>query len=118
MRVQLKIVLYYQLHLILQYVLPQKYGGPLFHGDHLEQHACVHIGGKLLRLRAHVLDLGKLERAVLLRFAQRFAGNVGVDVDLEGLVVFADDERIADAVQKSAERLDAAPALADDEDRT
>ena len=38
-----------------------------------------------------------------------------MDVNLEGPVVLADDERIADAVQKSAERLDAASALADDE---
>ena len=71
--------------------------------------------GELLGLRAHILDLRELERAVLLRLAQRLARNIGVDVDLEGLVVLADDERIADAVEKAAERLDAAPALADDE---
>ena len=72
-------------------------------------------GGELLGLRAHVLDLRKLERAVLLRFGQRLARNVGVNVDFESLVVLADDERIADAVEEAAERLNAASALADDE---
>ena len=72
-------------------------------------------GGELLGLRAHVLDLRKLERAVLLRLGQRLARNVGVDVDFESLVVLADDERIADAVEEAAERLNAASALADDE---
>ena len=52
-------------------------------------------GGELLGLRAHIFDLCQLERAVFLRFAQRLARNIGVDVDLEGLVILADDERIA-----------------------
>ena len=38
-----------------------------------------------------------------------------MNVDFESLVVLADDERIADAVEEAAERLNAASALADDE---
>ena len=37
---------------------------------------------------------------------QGLAGDVGVDVDLEGLVVLADDQAVADAVQIRPEGLD------------
>ena len=72
--------------------------------------------GKVLGLRAHILDLGKLERAVSLRLGERDARGVGVNVDLERLVVLADHKAVADAVQKLAERLDGAVVdAADDE---
>ena len=72
--------------------------------------------GKILGLRAHILDLGKLERAVSLRLGERDARGVGVNVDLERLIVLADHKAVADAVQKLAERLDGAVVdAADDE---
>ena len=62
--------------------------------------------GQVVGLGAHVLDLGQLQGAVLLGLGQGAAGDVGVDVDLEGLVVLADDQAVADAV---ADRPAAAP---------
>ena len=41
-------------------------------------------------LGAHVLDLRKLQRAEILRLVEGVAGDVGVDMDLEGLIVLAD----------------------------
>ena len=60
--------------------------------------------GKIVMLHLHVLDLGKLERAVFLRLCQGFAGDVRVDVDLEGFVVLADDDAVADGVEVGAQR--------------
>ena len=59
----------------------------------------VAAGGQILRLGAHVLNLGQLQGAVLLSLGEGSAGNVGVDVDLEAVVVLADDQTVADAVQ-------------------
>ena len=50
-------------------------------------------------LEAHVLHLRHVQHAVLGALRQRVPGLVGVDMDLEHLVVLADDQRIADAVQ-------------------
>ena len=63
-------------------------------------------GLELLCLGDHVLNLGKLQRAVLLAFVQGVAGHVGMNVDLEDLVVIADDERVADAGQIFAKRVE------------
>ena len=60
--------------------------------------------GKIVMLHLHVLDLGKLERAVFLRLRQGLAGDVRVDVDLEGFVVLADDDAVADGVEVGAQR--------------
>ena len=70
-------------------------------------------------LQAHILDLRKLQRAVLLGLAQRVARNVSMYVDLECLVVLADDETVADAAEIFAQRVERGDilALAHDEDR-
>ena len=60
--------------------------------------------GKIVVLHLHVLDLGKLERAVFLRLCQGLTGDVRVDVDLEGLVVLTDDDAVADGVKVGAQR--------------
>ena len=67
-------------------------------------------------LGAHILDLRKLQRTVLLRLRERLAGDVRVNVDLERLVVLTDDERIADAVEVCTERgeVNVGIVLADD----
>ena len=54
---------------------------------------------QIRRLGAHILDLGQLQRAVLLGLVQGVAGGVGVDVHLEGLIILADDQTVADAAQ-------------------
>ena len=58
-------------------------------------------GGQRVGLRAHVLNFGQLQRAVFLGFRQGCAGNVGMDVDLEGLVILTDDQTVADAAEVS-----------------
>ena len=70
-------------------------------------------------LRAHVLYLGKLQHAVLLRLVQRVAGGVGVHVHLERLVVLADDKAVADAVEVGpvCREIDVGILLAHDEHR-
>ena len=60
---------------------------------------------QVIGLGAHVLDLGQLQGAVLLGLGESLTGGVGVDVDLEGLVILADDETVADAVQELPEGL-------------
>ena len=67
--------------------------------------ACRAAGGKIVILHPHILDLRQLQRAVLLRLGQRLTGNVRVDMHLEGLVVLADDDAVADGVQISAQGL-------------
>ena len=54
-------------------------------------------------LGAHILDLGQLQGAVLLPLGEGGAGEFGVDVDLEGFVVLADDQAVADAVEVGPE---------------
>ena len=61
--------------------------------------------GQIVVLHAHVLDLGKLQRAVFLGFCQGVPRNVRVDVYLERLVVFADDKAVSDGVKIHAKRL-------------
>ena len=56
-------------------------------------------GGQVVPLRAHILDLRQLQRAVLLRLIERTAGNIRVDMDLERPVILADDQTVANAVQ-------------------
>ena len=56
-------------------------------------------GRQIVPLGAHILDLGQLQRAVLLGLRQGIAGDIGVDVDLEALVILADHQTVADAVQ-------------------
>ena len=70
-------------------------------------------------LHAHVFDLCQLQRAVFLGLGKRFPGNVRVDVDLECLVVLADDKAVADGVEVYTQRLeiDGLVLLADDIDR-
>ena len=53
-----------------------------------------------LLLGAHILDLGQLQRAVLLGLGQGVPGNVGMDMDLEGLVVLSDDQAVPNSVQE------------------
>ena len=60
---------------------------------------------QIVVLHAHVLDLGKLQRAVFLGFRQGVPRNVRVDVHLERLVVLADDKAVADGVEIHAKRL-------------
>ena len=70
-------------------------------------------------LSAHILDLCKLQRAVALGLGQSLAGDVGVDMDLEGLVVLADNKTVADAGEVGAQRreIDVGLVLSDDEHR-
>ena len=74
-------------------------------------------GSQVLGLGAHVLDFGQLQRAVLLGLIEGVAGDIGVDVDLEGLVVLTDHQAVTDAVEVGAQRLqrDVGGGLADDE---
>ena len=76
-------------------------------------------GDKVVVLGAHVLYLGKLQCAVLLRLVERVAGGVGVYVNLERLIVLTDDKAVADAVEIGAEgvKVKLALALAHDEHR-
>jgi hypothetical protein len=60
---------------------------------------------QLVVLGAHVLYLGGFQRAVFLGFGQRVAGDVGVDVHLEALVVLADDQAVADAVEIGPQKI-------------
>ena len=61
-------------------------------------------GGQGLLLGAHILDLGQLQCAILLGLGQRVPGNVGMDMDLEGLVVLADDQAVPNSVQEGPQR--------------
>ena len=74
---------------------------------------------QIVVLHAHVFDLCQLQRAVFLGLGKRLPGNVRVDVDLECLVVLADDKAVADGVEIHAQRLeiDGLVLLADDIDR-
>ena len=74
-------------------------------------------GGHIVGLDAHVLDLADLQNTVLLGLVDGVAGDVGVDVDLEGVVVFADDQAVADAVEVFAQagEIHVLAGLADDE---
>ena len=60
-------------------------------------------GGHVLVLGAHVFDLGQLQNAVLLRFRQSGAGDVGMDMNLECVVVLANDQTVTDRIEISAE---------------
>ena len=76
-------------------------------------------GKNIVMLGAHVLDLRKLQRAEILRLVEGVAGDVGVDMDLEGLVVLADNKAVAYAREILAQRLkvNIGVMLAHDEDR-
>ncbi len=63
-------------------------------------------GGEIVMLHPHIFDLRQLQRAVLLRLAQRVAGDIGMDMDLERLIVLADDKAVANAVEEMAQRLE------------
>ena len=71
-------------------------------------------GGQRVGLRAHILDLRQLQCAVFLGFRQGRAGNVGMDMDLEGLVILADDQTVANAAEISPQghEVDVLPGLA------
>ena len=71
-------------------------------------------GGQRVGLRAHVFDLRQLQRAVFLGFRQGCAGNVGMDVDLEGLVILTDDQAVTDAAEVGTQghEVDVLPGLA------
>ena len=71
-------------------------------------------GGQRVGLRAHILDLRQLQCAVFLGFRQGCTGNVGMDVDLEGLVILTDDQTVADAAEVSPQghEVDVLPGLA------
>jgi len=62
-------------------------------------------GRQVLGLGAHILDLGQLQRAVLLGLGESRARDIGMDVDLKCLVILADDQTVADAVEVGAEGL-------------
>ena len=62
-------------------------------------------GSQIVPLGAHVLNLGQLQRAVLLGLGQRGAGNVGMDMNLKAFVVLTDDQTVANAVQIGPQRL-------------
>ena len=70
-------------------------------------------------LRAHVLYLRQLQRAVPLRLVERVARGVGMHVHLERLVVLAYDKAVAYAVEERAVRreIDVRVGLAHDEHR-
>ena len=91
----------------------------LFHGLEIVGRPGLAPGGQIVVLQAHVLDLRQLQRPILLGLAQRVARNVRMYVDLEGLVVLADDETVADAAEILAQRVERGDilALADDKDR-
>ena len=76
-------------------------------------------GRVLVGLNDHVLDLGNLKRTVLLTLVQRVARDVRVDVNLENLVVVADNQAVADAVEIGAQRfqIDVGRLLAHNVDR-
>ena len=71
-------------------------------------------GGQRVGLRAHILNLRQLQCAVFLGFRQGRAGNVGMNVDLEGLVILTDDQTVADAAEVSPQghEVDVLPGLA------
>ncbi|CAN3970038.1 Glycerophosphodiester phosphodiesterase, partial [Dysosmobacter welbionis] len=109
-------------------LLRRRHGGRFFRGDGLQLrlHRVQVIGaldvfarGQVVRLGPHVLDLGQLQSAVLLGLVQGVAGDVGVDVDLKGLIVLADHQTVTDAVEICPQRLqrDIGHGLADDEYR-
>ena len=91
----------------------------LFHGLEIVGRPGLAPGGQIVVLQAHVLDLRQLQRPILLGLAQRVARNVRMYVDLEGLVILADDETVADAAEILAQRVERGDilALADDKDR-
>ena len=62
-------------------------------------------GQQVLVLGAHVLYLGQLQHAELLGLVQGVAGDVGVYMYLKGLVVLADDQAVAYAVEVFAQGL-------------
>ena len=70
--------------------------------------------GQRVGLRAHILNLRQLQCAVFLGFRQGRAGNVGMDMDLEGLVILADDQTVANAAEISPQghEVDVLPGLA------
>ena len=91
----------------------------LFHGLQIVGRPGLAAGGQIIVLQAHILDLCKFQRTILLGLAQRVARNVRMYVDLERLVVLADDETVADAAEIFAQRVERGDilALAHDEDR-
>ena len=78
----------------------------------------VTAGGQIVGLGTHVLDLGQLQSAVLLGLTENGAGDVGVDMDLEGVVAFTDDQTVAHTVEVGLEGLQAVEVavLPDNED--
>ena len=56
-------------------------------------------GGQILGLSAHILDFGKLQRAVLLPLGQCGAGGIGMDVDFEFFIALSDDQTVTDGVK-------------------
>ena len=61
-------------------------------------------GDYILVLGAHILNLCKLQSSVLLRLGQCFAGNVRMNMNLERLVVLADNKAVSDAGKVCAVR--------------
>ena len=61
-------------------------------------------GGQIVVLRAHVFDLCQLQCAVLLGLRECFAGDIGVHMPFERLVVFTDNQAVTDAVKIGAQR--------------
>ena len=78
----------------------------LLDGFEIVGRACGAARRQIVMLHTHVLDLGKLKRAVFLGFVQRLPWNVRMDMDLERLVVLADDETVADGIEVQAQRFD------------
>ena len=63
-------------------------------------------GFELLGLGDHVLDFGQLERAVFLALIQGVARHVGMDMDLENLIVVTDDKGVADTGEIFSQRIE------------
>ena len=61
-------------------------------------------GGHGFILGAHILNFCQLQGAVFLRLGQGRTGDVRVYMDLERIVVFADDQAIADGAEISPQR--------------
>ena len=84
----------------------------LFHSLQIVGRTGLAAGGQIIVLQAHVLDLCKFQRTILLGLAQCVTRNIRMYMDLERFVVLADDETVADAAEILAQRVERGNILA------